>query len=436
MLTRVLGMRLTRARMVRALLIAAALLLATPVAAQDGRDAQRKLEKIKSELKTVAAERRQLEGQRGDASRQLRAVDEQVGQSNRSLLETESRIAQDRAALTGLKTRRAAMQVAMGARREELARLLRGAYMQGGNAPLKALLAQDRVAQSSRVLTYHGYLQRDRAARIATLTAQLREIDRVQREVTQRQQQLDQARAQQRSQVAQLSGDRHARAALVAQIDQRYQDRSSREQALGRDAKGLEQLLQKLRVAAAREARRKATAAAKAAKLARAADARANAGASANTGAGKAARSPARAASRRAPVQVASAPALQVGGLGWPVSGALLAGYGAAMPDGRNSDGLLIGASAGSPVKAVANGQVVYAEWMTGYGLMLIVDHGNGYMSLYAHNDALLKDVGATVSRGEPLGTVGNSGGQGRPAIYFELRRNGRPVDPGTWLRR
>ncbi|MHB8912272.1 MAG: murein hydrolase activator EnvC family protein, partial [Lysobacter sp.] len=127
--------------------------------------------------------------------------------------------------------------------------------------------------------------------------------------------------------------------------------------------------------------------------------------------------------------------ALQVGGLGWPASGALLAGFGATMPDGRSSDGLLIGAGAGSPVKAVADGQVVYAEWMTGYGLLLIVDHGNGYMSLYAHNDALLKDVGATVRRGESLGTVGSSGGQGRPALYFELRRNGAPVNPSTWLR-
>jgi len=106
------------------------------------------------------------------------------------------------------------------------------------------------------------------------------------------------------------------------------------------------------------------------------------------------------------------------------------------MPDGRDSDGLLIAAAAGTPVKAVADGQVVYAEWMTGYGLLLIVDHGNGYMSLYAHNDALLKDVGDTVKRGDPVSTVGTSGGHGRAALYFELRRNGAPVNPGTWLRR
>jgi septal ring factor EnvC (AmiA/AmiB activator) len=95
---------------------------------------------------------------------------------------------------------------------------------------------------------------------------------------------------------------------------------------------------------------------------------------------------------------------------------------------------VLIGAPAGTTVKAVADGTVVFSEWMTGYGLILIVDHGNGYMSLYAYNDALLKDAGAQVRRGDPVASVGNSGGQGRPALYFELRRNGNPVDPNSWL--
>jgi len=406
--------------------LALALLLPWPVLAQDGGDAQRKLEKIRTELKTVAAERRTLEGQRGDASRQLRDADEKVGQSSRRLHEMENQLARDQAALAELAARHRGLQGSLGERRAELARLLRAAYAQGGNAPLKALLAQDRVADSSRLLTYHGYVQGDRARRIATLTAQMREVDTLQRQIGQRQIQLDRARAQQRDRVGRLENDRTSRASLVAQIDQRYQDRSAREKALGRDARGLEQVMRKLRAAAAREAQRKAAAATKAAKAARAVSMDSKS---------KETRRAARALSKRLPTKAAAAP-LQVGGLGWPVSGALLARYGAAMPDGRSSDGLLIGASAGSPVKAVANGQVVYAEWMTGYGLLMIVDHGNGYMSLYAHNDALLKDVGAAVTRGEALGTVGNSGGQGRPALYFELRRNGQPVDPSAWLRR
>ncbi len=403
----------------------AVLLLARPVAAQDSRETESKLEKIRSELKSVATERRHLEGQRGDATRQLRDADEKVGQSNRGLRETEARLARDQAALAELQDRRAQMQAGLRARRSELALLLRAAYARGGNAPLKAFLSQDSVADANRLLTYHGYLQRDRARRIAGLTQELRAIDTLEAQISARQAQLDSARQQQRSQLGQLEIDRKARATLVAQIDARYQDRSSREKVLGRDAKGLEKLLRQLRVAAAREAQRKAAAAAKAAKAAKAARIAASTerpGTTART-------------ATRTPMKVAIGTPLQVGGLGWPASGALLAGFGGTMPDGRNSDGLLIGATAGSPVKAVADGQVVYAEWMTGYGLLLIVDHGNGYMSLYAHNDALLKDVGAAIKRGESLGTVGSSGGQGRPALYFELRRNGAPVNPANWLR-
>ena len=97
---------------------------------------------------------------------------------------------------------------------------------------------------------------------------------------------------------------------------------------------------------------------------------------------------------------------------------------------------MLIAASAGTPVTAVAEGTVVFAEWMTGYGLILIIDHGNGYMSLYAHNDSLLREAGDAVKRGDAVATVGSSGGQERPALYFELRRNGSPVNPASWLTR
>lgn len=84
----------------------------------------------------------------------------------------------------------------------------------------------------------------------------------------------------------------------------------------------------------------------------------------------------------------------------------------------------------------MADGTVVFSDWMTGYGMILIVDHGNGYLSLYAHNDALLKDAGARIKRGDAVAKVGNSGGQGTTALYFELRRHGQPVDPATWLQR
>ncbi|WP_425606125.1 murein hydrolase activator EnvC family protein [Lysobacter firmicutimachus] len=419
-------------RLRRALLLAVGLTVALAASAagqNTSRDAERKLEKVKNELKSVAAERRKLEGQRGDASLRLREADEKVGHSNRVLRETESRLAREQAALKDLQTRRDGLNAKLGSQRKELAQLLRAAYAQGNDAPLKLLLSQDKVADSGRVLAYHGYVQRDRARRIAELSAQLRELDALEREIVERRQALDSTRKQQRDQLGQLQRDRKERASLVAQINEKYQDRSDRERELGRDAKGLEQLLAKLRAAAARaEAQRRAAAKARAEREAREAKAAAAAAA-----AGKPA--PPR-APRKPPIEVAKAPPPQVGGLGWPVSGALLAGFGGTMPDGRSSEGLLIGAPAGATVKAVGDGTVVYSEWMTGYGLLLIVDHGNGYMSLYANNDALLKDAGAAVKRGDAIATVGSSGGHGRPALYFELRRGGQPVNPNAWLRR
>src|SRR5690606_31425124 len=185
--------------------------------------------------------------------------------------------------------------------------------------------------------------------------------------------------------------------------------RTPRAAALGRDARAPERLLARLREAAARAGAARAEAARR--------------------------QAPAGTAPR-APAQVARTTPPQVGGLGWPLSGALLAGYGARMPDGRNSQGVLIGAAAGTPVRAVADGTVVFAEWMTGYGMILIIDHGDGTMSLYAHCDSLLREPGARVSRGDTVATVGNSGGQGQPALYFELRRDGKPVNPAGFLQR
>jgi septal ring factor EnvC (AmiA/AmiB activator) len=383
------------------------------VDAQSSRDTQRKLERIKRELADVAAERRRIEGQRGAASTQLRAVDEQLGHSGRVLSETESSLARQQASLAQLQQRRDALQSTLGARRVELASLLRAAYTVGTAAPLKLMLAQDRVADANRVLTWHRYLQRERVQRIAELTAQLRELDTLEQQVVQQRSALDAARQQQREQLAQLQRDRSTRAQTVAQLEQRYRDRRSREQALGSDAKSLERLLAQLRAAAAREAGRRAAAA-------RAARTASKPGSSGKP--------------RPVAPVIANAAPIQVGGLGWPLSGTLLAGYGGTLPDGGSSSGLLIGANAGATVKAVANGKVVFADWMNGYGLILIIDHGNGYMSLYAHNEALLRDAGDDVKRGDPVASVGNSGNQSRPGLYFELRRNGQPVNPGTWL--
>jgi len=408
--------------------LSAAVLAAVAAAsapAQTSRETERKLERVRSELKSIAQERRKLEGERGAASRQLRDADEQVGRTSRSLADTEAAMRREAAALAELRQRRDTLTAQRARQRDRLGALVRAAYQQGEDAPLKVLLSQDRVADANRLLAYHRYVQRDQTRRIDTLTTDLASLDEVEREIAARSAELDAARTRQRGEVAQLEKDRRTRASLVADLDERYQDRAAKEKALGQDARSLETLLKNLRAAAARAEAERRAAARRAAAEAAAAKKRENAGGT---------RTP-RDNTPARPV-VASAPALKVGGLGWPVSGSLLARYGGRMPDGRTSTGVLIGAPAGTTVTAVADGTVVFSEWMTGYGLILILDHGNGYMSLYAHNDSLLKDSGDRVKRGDAVARVGTSGGQGQAALYFELRRNGQPVDPASWLQR
>ena len=411
--------------------LALAFAVGAPAHSQSQREAERKLQTLRGELKGIAQERRKLETARGESARKLREADEQVGRSSRALSETDAALKREQAALADLQQQRDGMRQRLSRQREQLAALLRSAYQLGSDAPLKALLAQDKVADAQRALADHRFVQAERARQIAALTAEVQALDQVERDLAERRARLAAERKQQHARVDKLEKDRQARAALTADLDQRYQDRSAREKALGQDARALEKLLANLRAVAARaEAERRAAARRAAAEAAAAKKAAARNGNDTPR--------PGTAPARPTPVRpaVASAPAPKVGGLGWPLSGNLLARFGGKLPDGRNSTGVLIGAPSGSTVTAVADGSVVFSEWMTGYGLILIVDHGNGYMSLYAHNDSLLRDTGDKVRRGEALAKVGSSGGQGTPALYFELRRNGQPVDPATWLQR
>ena len=407
--------------------LAFALALPLPSGAQTTRETERKLQKLRTELKGVAQERRQIEGQRGQASQQLREADEKVARTGRALAQTEAALREQGRALAEAEQRRSTLQGNLAQQHRELAGLLRAAYQLGNHAPLKLLLSQDTVADANRALAYHRYLQRERAQRITTLTADLKELEALQAQIAERKQKLQGTQQDQKQQAAALEADRRDRAKTVASLEERFKDQREKEQALGQDAKALETLLANLRAAAARaEAERRAAARRAAAEKAAAERAARQAAAQ-----GRPPPPP-----TKVPPAVASAPAPKVGGLGWPLSGNLLARYGGKLPDGRTSSGVLIGAPAGSTVTAVADGTVVFSDRMTGYGMILIVDHGNGYMSLYAHNDTLLKDAGARVSRGDAVAKVGNSGGQGVTALYFELRRGGQPVNPDSWLQR
>ena len=121
-------------------------------------------------------------------------------------------------------------------------------------------------------------------------------------------------------------------------------------------------------------------------------------------------------------------------GLPYPVRGQVQGKFGAARPDGGIWRGIVLRANAGTTVRAVAPGRVVFANWMSGFGNLLIIDHGRDYLSVYAYNQSTLKQVGDIVGRGEAVARVGATGGQVEPGLYFELRHQGKPINPQVWL--
>jgi len=123
------------------------------------------------------------------------------------------------------------------------------------------------------------------------------------------------------------------------------------------------------------------------------------------------------------------------GRLAWPVTGRLVASFGQTRAGGVKWDGMLLTGTQGAPVRTIYHGRIVYADWLSGLGLLIIVDHGDGYLSLYGHNERLYKEVGERVTAGETIATLGDSGGRPRPELYFEIRKAGRPIDPRPWFK-
>ena len=376
----------------------------TPVQrAQKAAAAQAQLNQTRAQIKTLAEEQRRLESERDAAAQALRDADGKVSGSQRSLQRTEQQILAQQQALENLQQEKLALEASLSGQRAELAALVRSAYAIGKHEQLKLLLEQDRISDLARVLTYHRYFQRARQQRIGNLNAQLQALAVVGEQIETRRKQLLTAREQQTAGMVALAAQRRARGQLVASLDSRYRDRNARLSALGRDEKSTVVLLERLRKLMARLPRRVEP-------------------------------TPRRPGSRPAPA-IADA-AIPLGPLNLPLAGTVLAGFGGVMPDGHRSQGLLIAGNAGAQVHAVTAGRVAYADWLKGYGLLMILDHGNGWMTLYAFNDTLLKNAGDSVSAGEAISTVGSSGGQGRAALYFELRRNGQAQDPRAWLRK
>jgi septal ring factor EnvC (AmiA/AmiB activator) len=359
-------------------------------------DAEKKIATLRKEINKLSKAQQEVEEKRNSETKQLRKIDQQVAKSSQDLNKVATAVSEQQQKLERLEIQQEQLEKNLRSQKEQLALLIRSAYRLGENSELKHLLSQDKLADAARWLVYHQYFEKERQQEITALTTELQELAAISLEIEQEKNVLAQQKIEQQKVVSELSKQLQDRKATVNTLDAKYKSQQEKIKALGKDEKALRALLDKLKQAATKS---------------------------------------------KAPVVVGRptskkpAPKVTPKNLtGWPLTGALIAGYGNAMPDGRASEGLLIAAPAGTSVYSVAAGRVIYADWLKGYGLLLVIDHGRGYMSLYANNDALFKEVGEAVAAGERVSSVGTSGAQNRAALYFEMRLNGQPQNPNSWL--
>ena len=385
-----------RARTTQALLLCG--LVAVSAHAQESGDqhgvqeaqTKQKLEQIRVEIHKLAEEQRSTAAKRNDATNALRDADLKIAALAKTLRSIDQQLSGQQAKLDGLLVQQSALDVKLKDQRDALAALLRSAYAMGRDEELKLLLAQDHIDDISRMLAYYRYFERARVHEIDGLLEDLQALAQLQADIERETVALKASRDERAIQAQRLDGEREQRHLLLGELDAALKDQTARLAALGKDEKALVDLLAKLRDIFADIPQH----------------------------------------------LVGAEPFADLRGrLNWPLRGKVVVRFGATAVDGeRSSQGVLIAAKDGSEVRAVSHGRVVYADWLRGYGLLLIIDHGEGYLSLYGYNETLLKEAGDWVDAGEVVATSGDSGGRKTAGLYFELRRDGKPIDPAAWM--
>lgn len=327
----------------------------------------------------------QLRAELGDAERK-------IGKLSNSLKKLSKRLKKKQKSLKQLKKKRAGLQQAVSSQRGHLADQVRAVYAMGNQSSLKILLNQEEPAAVGRVMMYYDYLNRARTDQIATLLESLEVLDEVKRKISTETKQLEQLRSRRLSEKEALEEKHKQRGTLVAKIELELQSKDRRLQAMHKDEKELARLLGFL--AEALE------------------DIPAESGESQPFASLK-------------------------GKLNWPTKGKLLERFGSKRGVGNlRWQGVMIKAKEGGQVRAISHGRIAFADWLRGYGLLIIVDHGDGYMSLYGHNQSLYKETGDWIEAGDAIAIVGESGGQQKTALYFEIRHQGKPANPEKWCRK
>lgn len=267
---------------------------------------------------------------------------------------------------------------------------IRAAHAMGQGEKLKLLLNQQDPAISSRMIVYYDYLNKARLARLKDIQDSLKVLNSLEQNQIKESEELEKVLVQKKAEQQVLIATKNQREVLLAELNKEYSSKKEQLNQLKQSEHKLQQLIMKLQKTI-----------------------------------------------DDFPFEAGPSKPFQNlrGQLPWPIRGKLIKKFGSTRGD-RKWDGVLIGSQEGIKVHAVTRGRVVYADWLRGYGLLTILDHGKGYMTLYAFNQSLYKEVGEWVDAGEVIATVGKSGGRGQSGLYFGIRKKGKPVDPVKWCRK
>ncbi|AEG96179.1 septal ring factor EnvC (AmiA/AmiB activator) [Klebsiella aerogenes] len=382
-------------------------------------------DQLKSIQADIAAKQRaikQQQQQRASLLAQLKAQEEAISAAARKLRETQDTLNQLNKQIDDMNASIAKLERQRASQERNLAAQLDAAFRQGPHTGMQMILSGEEGQRNQRLQAYFGYFNQARQETIAQLK-QTREEVAVQKSMLEEKQSQQQTLVyEQKAQQAKLEQARNERKKTLSSLESSIQ-------------KGQQQLSE-LRANESRLRGRiaQAEAAAKARADREARDA-------------QAVRDRQQEASRKGttykPTESERSLMSRTGGLGaprgqafWPVRGTILHRYGEQLQGELRWKGMVIAASEGTEVKAIADGRVILADWLQGYGLVVVVEHGKGDMSLYGYNQSALVSVGTQVRAGQAIALVGSSGGQGRPSLYFEIRRQGQAVNPQPWLGR
>jgi septal ring factor EnvC (AmiA/AmiB activator) len=369
------------------------LLLGSPIAAVQaaGADAKAKEAELKQVRARIEAIRKAIhaDAERRDAlAGELKQADIAVQNARERLADVRAQRTAAENKLAELRREQAETERAIAAERTALSAELAAAYMNGRQEQLKLLLNQQDPARLGRMMAYYGYFGRARAERIDRIGDRLEHLELLNERISAEAARLRALEEESERTVNQLASARQQRAQTLAKVQATLKSRNQELAKLQRDARALEDLVAQLR---------------------RAID--------------------------EFP-ELAEQPFEKVKGkLPWPIAGRVLAKFGDLRAGGPLKwQGIVIGADRGAQVRAPFYGRVVYADWLPGLGLLIVLDHGNGYMSLYGNNEQLYRRVGERVAPGDLLAAVGDAAGVGKPGLYFEIRKGRQPVDPSAWL--